>query len=78
MLPKIKSKSRKNANPVVGLCTPWYKKVCYLIEHSLIANKRQAVGVSCLYLIISLNKLACTSSSDAFAKIGQAICAILT
>ena len=58
----------------------------YLLEHSLIANEKQEVGVNRkvkAYLfkggsVVQKERNACASSSDAFAKIGQAICAILT
>ena len=38
---------------VVRLCTLWYEKMFYLLEHSLIANKKHEFGVERLYLIIS-------------------------
>ena len=39
---------------VSGSSILWCEEMFYLLEHSLIANKRQEVGINCLYLIEKL------------------------
>ena len=63
-----------NANPCCRALYPVIYGGVLFIEHSLIANKKQEVGVNCAQNECN----ACTSSSDAFTEIGQALCPILT